>query len=64
MATIREFFRVLAVCHTVVPDGEPLPHSYFAYVKKAFTWAQACFEVESEAFQMPALLLFGHASCL
>ena len=24
---VREFFRVLAVCHTVIPDGEPYPRN-------------------------------------
>jgi hypothetical protein len=23
--TIREFLRLLAVCHTVIPEGEPTP---------------------------------------
>ena len=24
---VREFFRVLSVCHTVIPNGAPLPHA-------------------------------------
>lgn len=37
---IEMFFRLLAVCHTVIPDGEQVRVCLWVWVR-AWTWVQA-----------------------